>query len=218
MITEAIRGAARRAQSSPWPIVVGEIVSYDPSTHFVVAQYDVVDNNGTVLQQQTPPSQLMVPWWGDGYGDQSGPESGAQCTIAILDPQGSTFLVLGFTSNDLNPGFNTPAGEKQILDKRGSFVWWSGLRGGVLRIFGQGFATIFGTNGTEVGGENLDETQDAICTKRYVDDVIQRQLSQLRTDLVTWAGAHLQSGSGAPGPTSLTAVETNASSLARAVP
>jgi hypothetical protein len=215
---EAVRGAARRADSSPWPFVIGEIVSYDPATHFVVAQYDVTDRDGTTTPTQTPPSQLMVPWWGANYGDQSGPEQGAQCAIAILDPEGSEFLILGFTSNDLNPGFGTPSGEKQILDKRGSFVWWTAIRGGALRIFGKGFATLFGTNGTEIGGENLDATEDAICTKRYVDDVISRQMAQLKTDLATWAGAHLQSGSGASGPTSLTAETTNASSKARAVP
>lgn len=214
---EAVRGAARRADSSPWPFVIGQIVSYDPDTSFVVAKYDVVDRTGTQLEQQTPPSQLMMPWWGQGYGDQMGPEAGTQCLIAILDPQGSEFLVLGFTANDLHPGFATPSTERQILDKRGSFVWWSALRGGVLRLFGKGYATLFGTTGTEIGGENLDATEDAICTKRYVDDAISRQITQLQSQLGTWASAHLSNGSGATGPT-LTPVTTNASSKARAVP
>lgn len=209
---EAMRAAARRADPAPWPFVVGEIFSYDPKTSFVVAQYDSTDRTGATIQQQTPPSQLMMPWWGQNYGDQMGPEVGAQCLIAILDPQGNEFLVLGFTSNDLDPGFNTPSSERQILDKRGSFVWWSALRGGVLRLFGQGYATLFGTNGTEVGGENLDATEDAIVTKRYLDD----RIASLQSELTSWASASVQHGSGASGPT--LAASAQGSSLARAVP
>jgi hypothetical protein len=213
---EVIRGVARRATSSPWPFVMGEIVSYDPTTSFVVAQYDVVDRDGTVYQNQTPPSQLMMPWWGQGYGDQMGPEPGAQCVIAILDPQGNEFLVLGFTSNDLDPGFNTPSSERHILDKRGSFVWWSALRGGVLRIFGKGYATLFGTNGTEIGGENLNATNDAIITKTHLDAALAALTMQYSSEISAYLAANVSHGSGAPAIT-LSPVTSTGSSLARAV-
>jgi hypothetical protein len=49
---EAIRGAARRANSSPWPFQYGEITAYDPATSFVKAQYDVVDSDGSVFQME----------------------------------------------------------------------------------------------------------------------------------------------------------------------
>lgn len=121
-LTEAVRGTSMRSQSSPWPFAFGQIASYDPATHLVVATYEVTDADGNGQTITTPPSQLMVPWWGQGYGDQSGPEAGTQCVIAIVDPRGDEFLVLGFTANNSDRGFGAPAGEKWTVDKRGSSI------------------------------------------------------------------------------------------------
>lgn len=119
-LTEAVRGAAMRANSSPWPFVLGNIDSYDPATHLVIASYNVADANGNLVTIKTPPSQLMVPWWGQGYGEQSGPPVGAQCLVAIVDPKGDEFIVLGFTANNADPGLGAPSDEKWTVDRRGS--------------------------------------------------------------------------------------------------
>lgn len=66
-------------------------------------------------------------------------------------------------------------------------------------------------------GQDLDQSLDAVSTKRYVDDVIARQIAQLRSDLAAWASASLRGGSGAAGP-SLTAVTSIGSAKVKAFP
>jgi len=211
-LAQAIGAVSQRFNGQPPAIVLGSIVSYDAATNRAVAEVDW----GTGFTYQTPPSQLMVPWNGADYTDQSGPQGGEQCVVACLDPYGDVFVILGYTTNDDAPGANVPSGERKIVDPRGSFVHWATERGGAVRTSAAGYATIFGGTGTEVGGENLDETNDAIMRKSDVDAALAAQIAQLKSDLTTWAAAHLQGGSGASGPTTLTAVESTGSTKARA--
>jgi len=213
-LTQQVGLAAQRFTAQPHPLALGQIVSFDPATHMAVAKVDYGD--GFVFN--TPPSQLMVPWHGPGYSDASGPEEGQQCIVGTLDAAGDVFVILGFTATEDANGINVPAGEKKVLDKHGSFVHHSGARGGSMRTFGNAFATLVGGTATEVGGENLDATNDAIIRKSDLDAALVAQLVQLKSDLTTWAATKLQPGSGATAPVTLTAVRSTGSSKSRAVP
>lgn len=213
-LTQQVGLAAQRFTAQPHPLSLGTIVSFDPATHMAVAKVDYGD--GFIFN--TPPSQLMVPWHGPGYSDASGPEAGQQCIVATLDHAGDVFVILGFTSTEDANGINVPAGEKKVLDKRGSFVHHSGARGGSVRAFGNAYATLVGGTATEIGGENLDAVNDAIIRKSDLDAAIAAEVAQLKLDLTTWASTKLQPGTGATGPVTLTAVRSTGSSKSRAVP
>lgn len=206
---QAIGSVARRFNDAVPTLCYGVIKSYDPTTHFVVATIDVgVDSgSGEIMHYDTPPSQLMVPYHGNALGKGAGPKGGEQCLVGVIDAHGDEFIVLGFTSNDEQPGLGVPAGDD-----------WA-VSSGALRRIGGTRAALAATNGvTELGAESLDHTEDAIVTKRYVDDVISRQIAQLASDLKTWANASFQGGTNAAPQPTLTAKTTNASSKALAAP
>jgi hypothetical protein len=207
---------AQRQTWNPPALTLGTIVSFDPDTHMAVAKIDF----GGGWTWNTPPSQLMVPWHGTGdngpYSAAGGPEEGQQCVVGILDRAGDVYVILGFTPFDPASGIGVPPGELLHKDKRTSFLHLAAQRGGMARVFGNAYASIFGTSGTEVGGENLDATEDAIVTKTYLDQALSDQVDKIQSQITSWASASLQGGSGASGPT-LTAIESTGSSLARAV-
>jgi hypothetical protein len=209
---QAAAAAGTRFNAQPVMLVGGTINSYDPTTQYVTVDIDM----GGGWMYTTPPSQLMAPWHGNQFSASFGAVPGTQVLVAVVDPAGNEFVVLGFTSNDPDPGINVPSGDGMVMDPNGNFVNWTADRGGAMRHYGTAFATIFGGQGTEVGGENLDATNDAIIRKSDLDLALSNQVSQIQAEIETWAAAHLQPGSGAPPPT-LTAVESTGSSLARAV-
>lgn len=88
-----------------------------------------------------------------------------------------------------------PAGEKKTIDKRGSFVHFAAQCGGMIRNFAAGVASLFGGSATELGGENLNASLDAVATKRYVDSALTTQIAQLQAQISADAFASLQSGS-----------------------
>ena len=216
-LAQRIMAASQRYSTKAPPIALGTIVSFNKTDHTIVAKVDYGDG----FAFTTTPSQLMVPWHGADsgtpYGEGGGPEEGQQCVVATLDADTDLYLILGFTPFDDATGIGVPAGEQWTVDKRGSFSKFVAARGGALRHFAAGFATIFGGTATEVGGENLDATDDAIIRKSDLDQALSDQIAQLKTDLTAWAAASLMGGSGAGGP-SPTAITSTGSSVARAAP
>jgi hypothetical protein len=113
---------------------------------------------------------------------------------------------------------------------------------GGIQILAGGFAKIFTTNGwtfsfddtgkkgiiASPGGLSitLDDNNgvmtlgsgddpgsaEALIRASDLNSALSAQVNQLKTDLTTWAAAHLQGGSGATGPTALTAVTSTGSS------
>jgi hypothetical protein len=203
---------AQRVNAEASPFWFGEVKSYDPATHKAVVTVDMGD-----YTYDTPPSQVLTSFWGAGYGDQTGPPRGAQAWVAVIDRASNLYLILGFTANNEEPGFNVPVDERRILDARGSFVWWTSVRNGALRLFGATIATLFAGVRVEIGAENLDTSACAVVRKADLDAALSAQVTRTKNEITAWAAAHLQGGTGASGPT-LTAVTSTGSSKVTVAP
>lgn len=201
-LLQGFGSVARRFSDTVPTLCHGVIKSYDQATHYVVATIEVgVDSTGQVVTYDTPPSQLMVPYHGNSLGKGAGPKGGEQCLVGVIDADGNEFIVLGFTSNDEQPGLGVPSGDD-----------WA-VSGGVLRRIGGTRAAIAATNGpTELGGENLDATNDAVVTVRTFNAWQNAFVAALKT----WANTNFQSGANtAPAPSTSA---MNGSSKAKAAP
>jgi hypothetical protein len=181
----------------------GVVQAYEPATHRVKVKIDKGNGQAYI----TPWSPICSPFWGPttsgsrSYGLQGGTPLGAQALVGVVDEQGNLFVVFGFCSNSLDPGQGTPSDEFWLQDVRGSFLQLIAKGGGSLRAFATGIASFFGGSRTEIGGENLDTSQQAVIRKSDLDAALVRQVAMLQAQLSAWAGSSVQGGMGASGPT-----------------
>jgi hypothetical protein len=181
-------------------ITVGELTAYFPEQH--MGTFDLVmhpdDKTGDPVP--TGPIPLGSFSTGPGYGAQFTPAIGAQALVIYIDaakvlPIGAVFL---FNEVEAPPW---PKGDfSGIVDQYGNALKWSQAR-----------SALVAPTKLELGTENLDATQDAVISKRYLDQWWSAQVAQLKTDLASWASVYLQPGHGAPGPTTLNSAASSGS-------
>lgn len=211
---EVMGSHARRKAARADTVMIGEVKSYDPAHGTVIVTVSRADQ-----PQDIGPMPLLLPWLGPGYGVQGGPEENVQVAVLVIDYQANEFIAIGFLPNDDDHPPAAASKTYKLIDKLGSYVLLDPTqRSGLLSLFAAAVAVIAGAQHTFVGGDNLDTTNDAIITKTKLDAALTAQAAQTKTDITTWAAAHLQPGSGASGPTTMTAVTSSGSSKAMAAP
>lgn len=199
---------SQRVNASVAPFWFGTVKSYDKATHTAVITID--KGNGSAYD--TPPSPVMSPWWGQGYGDQAGPPPNAQALVAVIDEPGNLYAVLGFTPNNVDTGQGAPSDERWITDVRGSFIQWCAAG---LRCFATGIASFWGSTRTEIGAEGLDAVENAVIRKSDLDAALVAQTAQYESELSVWASG-LSGGSGVAGPTLQPVTSTGSSKVTAA--
>lgn len=192
--------AARSQRANP-PMIMGwrgTVVGYNPDNHTVQVEYYHASDQPTHTQWM----QLVVMSAAGGAGEGWGVENGAQVLVLELDPRGDDVVAIGFTYNEIDKALGVPPSERHTIDKRGSYYKLTadgaeeGDGQGGAKLYGAGYTFVGSGGATEVGAQNLDETQQA--SLRFTDIAAYHDWLTT-TFLPAWA-ALLQGGSGAPPP------------------
>jgi len=207
---ERIAARVARATARPLPYLDGTLKSYDPSTGLVVVT--IYTGNQS---QDIGPMLYLRPWCGNGYGIEVGLEPGLHVGVLCVDREGNDYVAFDAAFDADHSPLGAQPSELYIQDKRGSFVKW--MADSSLRFFAAGIAYLYGATKTYLGAAaGIDDTQDAVVTKRYLDQALSSMTNNFNgaldgtvTNMKTWTEQNYAQGSYTP-PTSPQAQHANA--------
>ncbi len=169
---ERLTARAKRAIVTPLPFKSCAVKTVDPNTGLIT----VTDYSGNT-PQDLGPMLYYRPWAGDEYGDEVGLEPGMHVAVLCVDREGNDYVAFDAAFDQDHKSLGAQPGERYIVHKSGSFVKWMADQS--LRLFAAGVAYLYGTTKVWLGDvQGIDDTEDAVITKRYLDQWYTQQQAQ----------------------------------------